>query len=221
MVYTAKQSRDDYLIEMKKKSEQFVKDKKRQAIEDKKTIIAMKKGMIESKKRVEESHKRQLESKKSVEESNKSLAALREKYKDLLDESDSESDEEKPVKIDEEKPVKNVKEKPVKIVKEKPVKKRKLIYNEELEKSDSDKILKAEKKLQKAHEKLLKKQGVLKDIGTIMKGKSELYANKNMHMVVRTNLNVKKDLDSKVKKALETSVVEDIKQKIKGRSIKL
>ena len=213
MVYTAKQSRDDYIIEMKKKSEQFVKDKKRQAIEDKKTIIAMKKGMIESKKRVEESHKRQLESKKSVEESNKSLAALREKYKDLLDESGSESDEEKPVK--------NVKEKPVKIVKEKPVKKRKLIYNEELEKSDSDKILKAEKKLQKAHEKLLKKQGVLKDIGTIMKGKSELYANKNMHMVVRTNLNVKKDLDSKVKKALETSVVEDIKQKIKGRSIKL
>ena len=173
----------------------------------------MKKGMIESKKRVEESHKRQLESKKSVEESNKSLAALREKYKDLLDESGSESDEEKPVK--------NVKEKPLKIVKEKPVKKRKVIYNEELEKSDYDKILKAEKKLQKAHEKLLKKQGVLKDIGTIMKGKSELYANKNMHMVVRTNLNVKKDLDSKVKKALETSVVEDIKQKIKGRSIKL
>ena len=213
MVYTAKQSRDDYLIEMKIKAKQFEKDKKRQAIEDKKTIIAMKKGMIESKKRVEESHKRQLESKKSVEESNKSLAALREKYKDLLDESGSESDEEKPVK--------NVKEKPLKIVKEKPVKKRKVIYNEELEKSDSDKILKAEKKLQKAHEKLLKKQGVLKDIGTIMKGKSELYANKNMHMVVRTNLNVKKDLDPKVKKALETSVVEDIKQKIKGRSIKL
>ena len=213
MVYTAKQSRDDYLIEMKKKSEQFVKDKKRQAIEDKKTIIAMKKGMIESKKRVEESHKRQLESKKSVEESNKSLAALREKYKDLLDESGSESDEEKPVK--------NVKEKPLKIVKEKPVKKRKVIYNEELEKSDSDKILKAEKALQKKHEKILKKQGVLKDIGTIMKGKSELCADKNMHMVVRTNLNVKKDLDSKVKKALETSVVEDIKQKIKGRSIKL
>ena len=123
-------------------------------------------------------------------------------FKNTGPKSNSESDEEKPKK--------NVKEK-----------KRKIIYNDELEKSDSNKILKAEKALQKKHEKILKKQEVLKDIGTIMQGKSELYADKKMHMVVKTNLNVKKGLNSKVKKALETSVVEDIKQKIKGKSIKL
>ena len=64
------------------------------------------------------------------------------------------------------------------------------------------------------------KKEIEKDIGTIMKGKSDL-VKKNNKYSVDTELDIKEGLQPKIKRALKKSVVKELDTKIKGRSINL
>ena len=64
------------------------------------------------------------------------------------------------------------------------------------------------------------KKEIEKDIGTIMKGKSDL-VKKNNKYSVDTELDIKEGLQPKIKRALKKSVVKELDTRIKGRSINL
>lgn len=77
--------------------------------------------------------------------------------------------------------------------------------------------------LSKTHKELLKegkKISMDKDIGTIMKGKSDLTKSKVGKYIVNTELKVKKDLNTKIKKALKQSILTEVDKKFKGSGIK-
>lgn len=55
----------------------------------------------------------------------------------------------------------------------------------------------------------------------IMKGRSDLKKTKSGKMAVETELNVRKNLEPKVKRALKKSIIEEVNKKIKGGTINL
>lgn len=78
-----------------------------------------------------------------------------------------------------------------------------------------------ELELEKEHYKLLKTQDKLrieKDVGEIMKGKSELIK-KGKKMSVETELDIKKGLQKKVKNALRKSIIDEIDKKLIGSGL--
>jgi len=90
-------------------------------------------------------------------------------------------------------------------------------------KQDTINILAENKRLDDEFKRLNKTTKQLKpfkDIGTIMTGKSEL-VNKKGKLSVDTDLNVKKGLEPKVKKALKKSVDIALEKEIKGGNINL
>lgn len=57
--------------------------------------------------------------------------------------------------------------------------------------------------------------------GNISKSRSDLKKTKSGEMAVETELNVKKGLEPKVKRALKKSIIEEVNKKIKGGTINL
>ena len=77
--------------------------------------------------------------------------------------------------------------------------------------------------ISKTHKELLKAGKTLsmdKDIGTIMKGKSDLIKSKAGKYSVDTELKVKKDLNAKIKKALKQSILSEVDKKFKGLGVR-
>jgi len=88
--------------------------------------------------------------------------------------------------------------------------------NEPLFKEQDIEIMKKHKELMKAGKTL----AMDKDIGTIMKGKSDLTKSKSGKYSVNTDLKVKKDLNAKIKKALKQSILTEVDKKFKGSGIR-
>lgn len=88
--------------------------------------------------------------------------------------------------------------------------------NEPLFKEQDIEIMKKHKELIKAGKTL----AMDKDIGTIMKGKSDLTKSKSGKYSVNTDLKVKKDLNAKIKKALKQSILTEVDKKFKGSGIR-
>lgn len=89
-------------------------------------------------------------------------------------------------------------------------------------KMENEKAIKdKELELEKEHYKLLMAQDKLrieKDVGEIMKGKSELIK-KGKKMSVETELDIKKGLQKKVKNALRKSIIDEIDKKLIGSGL--
>ena len=85
-------------------------------------------------------------------------------------------------------------------------------------KADTMKIEEENKKAEKEYKKLSKESKRLKpfkDVGEIMKGKSDLVNNKGK-LSVDTSLNIKKGLDEKIKRALKKSINAELERFFKG-----
>lgn len=89
-------------------------------------------------------------------------------------------------------------------------------------KMENEKAIKdRELELEKEHYNVLKTQDKLrieKDVGEIMKGKSELIK-KGKKMSVETELDIKKGLQKKVKNALRKSIIDEIDKKLIGSGL--
>jgi hypothetical protein len=82
-------------------------------------------------------------------------------------------------------------------------------------------IKKKEGDLEKEFKKSMKSQSKLiieGDVGNIMKGKSDLVKKGNKYSV-DTDLDVKKGLDSKVKRALRKSIIEELDRRLEGKGL--
>lgn len=88
--------------------------------------------------------------------------------------------------------------------------------NEPLFKEQDIEIMKKHKELMKAGKTL----DMDKDLGLIMKGKSDLTKSKEGKYRVNTELKVKKDLNAKIKKALKKSILTEVDKKFKGSGLK-
>ena len=82
-------------------------------------------------------------------------------------------------------------------------------------------IKKKEADLEKEYKKAMNSQSKLyieRDVGTIMKGKSDLIKKGNKYSV-DTDLDVKKGLEAKVKRALRKSIIEELDKRLEGKGI--